>query len=416
MRLRTIMYLVLVGLTPFSGPISSAVAQGMRNQAAAATTGPQLYSSRNFQMVTDLDEEEAEALLERLETMLDLVSGYFGQRNTKPIDMYVADDISNWPESVLEQMDENGLASIRSGGGLTITQVISNGQQFDSKAVVYATSQRGTPQHEAVHAYCGHAFGRTGPVWYGEGMAEVGNYWLENDKSVNAEPYVIEYLQSSEIRPLADIVNNPLEQTGDSWENYAWRWALCHLLGFNENYTDRFKPLGLQLLQGNDIDFWEVYGTHAPEIEFEYRQFLTDLERGYRCDLCSWDWRTRFRALRGSAAATARIQAARGWQGSRLTVAEGTEYAFEAEGEWSLGTEKELVTAAGDETGAGRLVAVVQFQDSDGTYQISEPFELGESGTFVAPAAGNLYVRCQDAWGSIADNRGQVNVQLKLAE
>lgn len=406
------LFAVVAALVP-----AAAFAQGNRNQAATAPAadGPQLYSSRNFNVMTDLDAEAAEELLERLETMLDLVSGYFGRRNTKPIDMYVVDDISNWPQSVLDEMDESGLTSIRNGGGLTITQVISNGQQFDSKAVVYATSRRGTPQHEAVHAYCGHAFGRTGPVWYGEGMAEVGNYWNEDDKSVNAEPYVIEYLTSSDIRPLADIVNNPLEQTGDSWQNYAWRWALCHLLGYNENYTERFKPLGLQLLAGNDIDFWEVYGNHAAEIEFEYQQFLTDLETGYRCDLCSWDWRTRFRALRGSAAATARIQAARGWQGSRLTVTEGATYSYTTEGEWSLAGDKEMVTAAGDDTGAGRLVGVVQFQNEDGSYELSDPFDLGETGTFVAPTEGNLYLRCQEAWGAIADNRGQVEVQLKLA-
>ena len=287
--------LIIALLVMCLGSGNGAFAQGQRNQQPAA--GPQLYSSRNFQVMTDLDAEEAQELLDRLETMLRLVSGYFGRPNTKPIDMFVVEDISRWPQSALEQMDENGLASIRGGGGLTITQVVTNGQQFDSKSVVFATSARGTPQHEAVHAYCGHAFGRTGPVWYGEGMAEVGNYWRENDKSVTAEPYVIQYLQSSEIRPLTDIVNNPLERTGDSWQNYAWRWALCHLLGFNENYTDRFKPLGLQLLRGNDIDFWEVYGNHAAEIDFEYRQFLTDIDAGYRCDLCSWDWRTRFRPL-----------------------------------------------------------------------------------------------------------------------
>ena len=116
MQFRWVHVLALVLVLSF-GFASSAAAQGARNQPAA--NGPQLYSSRNFQVITDLNAEEAQELLDRLETMLELVSGYFGRPNTKPIDMYVAEDISNWPQSVLEQMDEGGLASIRNGFRIT---------------------------------------------------------------------------------------------------------------------------------------------------------------------------------------------------------------------------------------------------------------------------------------------------------
>jgi hypothetical protein len=378
--------------------------------------GPQVYTSRNFHVMTDLPRKDAAELLERLETMLALVADYYGRPNTRPIEMYVIDDFAKWPAEQLATMSPDGVSMVRAGGGLTISETLTvssliTGQHSTSKAVVYAGSDHGTPQHEAVHAYCSHAFGTTGPVWYAEGMAEVGNYWRKNDKSVNVEDVIIEYLKSQDPKPLNDIVNNPLETTGDSWQNYSWRWALCHLLGFNQNYTQRFKPLGLALLNKQDVDFWQVYGTQAEEIDFEYRQFLHDLEQGYRCDLCSWDWKTQFRGLQGNKAVQARIRADHGWQASRLKVFKDQTYAYTATGDWKLERHGDDVTADGNGDGAGRLMGVI-FSD----YTLSDPFELGSEGTWTAPEDGDLFLRCRDDWGAIADNAGIVTVRLTTAD
>jgi hypothetical protein len=372
---------------------------------------PATQQSKSFLLHTDLPPAEAQQLLQRLETMLGFVAGYWGRPHRGVITMYVARDIGDWPAEVLAKMDPAGVESIRRGGGLTVGTVMVRGNEFRSKAIVYAVADHGTPQHEAVHAYCNHAFGGTGPVWYAEGMAEVGNYWVEGDKGVSAPQSVINYLRRTPTKSLDAIVNNPLETTGDSWQNYAWRWALCHLLGHNENYSRRFKPLGLQLLNRAKTDFWQVYGSQAEEIEFEYRLFLETLVPGYRVDLCSWDWKTRFSAAVGNRSLACTIRADRGWQASRLLVSKGTEYEFAATGEWSLGKGAEKLTADGNDAGHSRLVGVI-FND----YSLSEPFELGAAGSFIAPADGRLYLRCQDDWGSIADNSGSVSVRLKLQD
>jgi len=402
--------LLLIAATLVPQSASGQGRASRRKQQDAGPPQPQLYKSRNFHVMTDLPAESAQELLGRLETMLKLVSAYFGRPNTRPIEMFVFDEFGHWNESQLGQLSPEGVAMVRGGGGLTITQGLRSGNEFVSRSVVYAGSDHGTPQHEAVHAYCGHAFGTCGPVWYAEGMAEVGNYWRENDKSVTADPRILEYLKSQEPRPLNDIVNNPLESTGDSWQNYAWRWALCHLLGFNENYTKRFKPLGLGLLAEQDVNFWQVYGSQSQEIEFEYRQFLKDVEPGYRCDLASWDWKTKFQTLRGDAQLQALIRADRGWQASRLKVAAGTEYSCAVTGDIKLSKE----SASGDDeaagTGDGALLGVVMHD-----YELEEPFELPKDGTFSSPVDGQLYLRCRDAWGSLGDNSGKWTVRLKLA-
>ena len=161
-------------------------------------------------------------------------------------------DLDNWPQGILP---DEGVQHILAGAGITISEIATiNGKPIAAKAMVYAVADRGTPQHEAVHAYCFQTFGTTGPLWYSEGMAEMGNYWRVNDSSVEIEQGVLEYLQKSEPKSLNEIVNE-VSVTGDSWQNYSWRWALCHLLANNPNYAPRFRPLGLAMLTGKSASF-----------------------------------------------------------------------------------------------------------------------------------------------------------------
>ena len=375
-----------------------------------SVAGVSNYWSPNFLLHTDLPDENAEELLDRLETMLDLISKYWQRPPVGVIEMFVVKDLQSWPQGAIpgELRD-----SIAAGAGLTVTNTVSNGGAFLAKSIVYAVADRGTPQHEAVHAYCGQAFGRTGPLWYSEGMAEMGQYWRDGDFSVNAHPRVIRYLRSSEPKSLNEIVNSR-EYTGDSWQNYAWRWALCHLLANNKNYATRFRPLGLALLTKQPgASFEQAYGDMAKEISFEYRQFLKNLETGYRADLCSWDWKTKFKLVRSGAVSQVKIKAGEGWQPSRLIVNEGDEYEYSVAGTWTLSPDGVPVDADGDARGRGKLIGVL-LSDENRDYTLGKPFELGKFGSVTAPGNGSLYLRCREDWGGLADNQGTVSVKLKL--
>lgn len=366
--------------------------------------GPQTYRSRNFIVHSDVSPEDAKELLERLETMLSLISAYWGQPNRKTIECFVVDDLKNWPQGAI---DSEAVDSILGQAGITLAKGITNGRQFNMNAKVYAVSDHGVPQHEAVHAYCAQTFGTTGPVWYSEGMAEMGMYWKKGDSSVNANPIVIDYLKKAEPKSLNEIVNGE-EFTGDSWQNYAWRWALCHLLANNANYQKRFRPLGLALLQKKNTSFEQVYGSMADEIIFEYLLFLENMEVGYRVDLCSWNWKVRPRVLRGVRPSTIDVEANSGWQQTRAQLTKGQEYEFTTDGTWSILENGESVDANGTETGAGKLVGIL-FQD----YELSEEFELGTYGKFTAPSDGQLCLRCKDTWGAISDNDGEIEFQIR---
>lgn len=403
-----IAFVAALGLSPVAGQTKKGAAAS-KSKKTAAVEGISDYSSRHFLVHTDLSAEEAQELLKRLETMLGLISKYWGRPAAGVIEMYVVKDLNRWPAGAISGP---GLASIEGQAGVTVGRTITQGNSFVSKATVYAIADRGTPQHEAVHAYCIHAFGRTGPIWYAEGMAEMGQYWQADDPSVNAHPIVIEYLRRSAPKSLNEIVNAE-EFSGDSWQNYAWRWALCHLLANNPNYAPRFRPLGLGLLTDQNVSFEQTYGNMAKEISFEYRQFLKDFDKGYRADLCGWNWKAKFKTIRTGAVISADIEARRGWQPTHVTLVKGEEYEFSASGAWTLSKDGKSVDADGGEQAAGKLVGAV-LTDRLGEYELGEQFELGAFGTFAAPSDGDLYLRCNERWPEIGDNKGKVAVKLKV--
>ena len=327
--------------------------------------------------------------------------------------MNVVHDRSNWPAG---SIPADAVGSIEQDAGITLslTQTLTTGfgdqHIVGAKSVVWARDHHGIPQHEAVHAYCHQTFGRIGPTWYAEGMAEIGKYWSETGSGVQIDDYVMAYLKESEPEDLS-LITALDQRTGDSWQNYAWRWALCYLLSANPNYASRFKPLGMALLSGNKTSFEDVYGSMSNEIEFEYQFFLKHMNQGYRCDVCAWDWKTKFLPLRTSTGVQVKVSANRGWQATRLQMKKGDKIRFSTSGEWSLEKKGPMLTANGDENGHGRLVAVL-FHD----YQLSEPVDLGEEGEYEATEAGDLFVRCQDDWCQTADNSGSVTVKFKAAK
>jgi hypothetical protein len=374
---------------------------------AKKTVAPRDVRSKNFLLHTDLNDDDAKELTERLEKMLGLISKYWARPNRQIIECYVVKDVRNWPPG---SMDPNGWAWIAARAGVTSTAKVFQGNTFRAKSIVYAYADHGTPQHEAVHAYCGQTFGRTGPVWYSEGMAEMGQYWKDKDRSVNCTQYVVNYLRKSKPKSLNEIVNGN-ERTGDNWKNYAWRWALCHLLANNGNYSQRFRPLGLSLLTNGRSTFKNTYGSMADEISFEYVFFLEHLEIGLRADLIAWDWKAKFRFPRNATPVTGFVNAKGGWQPSRCNVKKDTAYEYSANGVWRFQTEGDLLDADGVDAGKGKLIGVI----FDADYKLSEPFELGAYGSWTAPASGQLYLRCKQPWNEINDeDTGRLTFKIKL--
>ncbi len=364
---------------------------------------PRDVRSAHFLLHTDVSQRQARMLLDKLETMYGLLAKYFGRRPRQVIRCFVVRDLTQWPPTTFPPEAQ---AKIAARAGVTIHRRLGNQVQ----AIVYSCDKHSVVQHEAVHAFCALAFGSTGPTWYAEGIAELGNYWKPNQVAVDVPPVVITYLKTSRPKTLAEIVA-PGQITGDSWQAYAWRWALCYMLMNNPNYSPRFRALGIGLMSGHPgVSFQSVYGPVARQISFEYDFFVRHVDNGFRADLVAWDWKTRFRPLRSNTRRTVTVKAKAGWQATGVLVQAGEVYHYQAAGTWRIDA-LEPLDADGRPDGAGRLVGVLFHDD-----QLSEPFELGREGTWTAPAAGRLFVRCRDSWSALGDNSGQVLLTIRRGE
>ena len=362
---------------------------------------PRDLRSANFLLRTDISDRSAQMLLDKLETMIALVSQYYGRPPNGLIECYVVRDLNNWPPGTFPP---NAVAKIQEPAGVALSVSLGN----QTRSVVYSCDDHGVVQHEAIHAYCAQTFGGTGPTWYAEGMAELGQYWKKDQLAVDINPAVINYLKRNEPKRLLDIVAAD-QITGDSWQAYAWRWALCHLLANNPNYAGRLKALGIAMM--TDVPgatFESVYGPVAREVSFEYDFFLRTLDNGYRCDLCAWQWNRKFQFVPATRHATARVQARYGWQASGVKLQAGQSYDYVAQGTWKITADGEELDADGRDDGPGRLVGVLM-----NDFQLGEVIQLGVQGTFAAPQDGDLYLRCQNDWHRIADHEGSITVHLR---
>ncbi len=361
---------------------------------------PRDVRSAHFLLHTDISDRQARILRDKLETMYGLLAKYFGRRPRQVIRCFVVRDPAQWPPGTFPPEAQ---VKIARGEGVTIHRRLGDQVQ----AIVYSCDEHTVVQHEAVHAFCALTFGSTGPTWYAEGIAELGNYWKPNQVAVDVPPIVITYLKTSRPKTLAEIVA-PGQITGDSWQAYAWRWALCYLLMNNPNYSPRFRALGIGLMSGRrGVSFQSVYGPVARQISFEYDFFVRHVDNGFRADLVAWDWKTRFRSLRSGARRTVTVKAKAGWQATGVLVRAGEQYRYRAAGTWKIDP-LEPLNADGRPDGQGRLVGVL-WDD----YRLSEPFELGREGTWTAPANGRLFVRCRDSWAALGDNSGQVQLTIR---
>lgn len=319
-------------------------------------------------------------------------------------------------------------------------KMVGEGSQSRNRPTVFASSKRGVAEHELIHAYCIHTFGSTGPEWYKEGMAEMVVNRSNRESGLQCSIQQSERLRAGNETSLAKIfatgstgqriftslrrmlddpANRGQHVPADIWtdtdaanvsearDEYLHSWAFCYMMLHNPNYSKRFHSLGNVYIVEQRNAFDEFFAPVRDRIEFEHRLFLKQASVGYRVDLCSWDWGSRFQTLSVGESHKTRVAAGRGFQASGVTVTRGQLYDYQSEGQWSLSANGQPADADGDDDQAGQLIGVVL---NDRT--LSEPFPLGTGGSLRPATSGKLYLRCRDVWNEIADNTGQITVMI----
>lgn len=362
---------------------------------------PRLVRSPHFAFVSDISDREWAVIRDKLERMVELLERFFGRKSSGVIEGFIVRDLSGWPAGVLQE--PLGVEKIARREGVCFNTSIGDAR----RAELYSCADHGVIQHECVHGFCHLTFGSTGPTWLSEGVAELGNHWRDGDTSVQIDAPVMAYLQKASPKRRLIEIADPGRQPAGTWRDYAWRWALCHLLAYNPNYADRFRPLAVALMEGRPgVSFESVYGPVAREVSFEYDQFLATVGNGYRADLTAWPWKAKTKPLVAGGEARAKIRAAAGWQAAGVAVEAGATYAIAAEGTWRTAKAASPCDADGD-TGRGRLMGTL-FHD----FSLSPPIPLGAAAEFTAACAGQLFLRCEDDWTQLADNDGQLEVTI----
>ncbi len=366
---------------------------------------PRLVRSPHFAFVTDISDREWGVISFKLERMVGALEKFLGRKLTGLVEGFVAADLTRFPPGLID--DDYGTEKIRRGEGVCVNSRLGAQRQ----ARLYSCADHGVIQHECVHGICHLAFGSSGPTWLAEGLAELGNYWKDGDQTIDLPAPVVGYLQNATPKRKLLEIAVPGRTEAGTWEDYAWRWALCHLLANNPNYSNRFVPLAIALMEERDgASFESVYGPVAREVSFEYDQFLATLGNGYRSDLTAWPWQAKFQRLADGAEAKVKVKAKAGWQPARVLVGSGDRFEVVADGTWMIAAAGQPLDADGEADGRGRLVAAV-FAD----YSLTPEIPLGAKATLEPPAAGQLFLRCTDAWTELGDNDGEISVIIRRA-
>ena len=294
--------------------------------------------------------------------------------------------------------------------------------------------------HEATHAFMRHLPGEAIdlPLWYLEGMAEMlATHRLAKDGTVefNVMPVdrsrfvgleriaiVQRDVKANGVRPLSAItVFNAEDFT--KVESYAWCWALCRFLDSHPRYRDRFRRIARELIT---VPFRQnmatLFAVDMDQLQAEWLLFAANVEHGFDFERAQVEFRDG-RPIVGRAEAT--VQSDRGWQSSEILVEACKRYLVKATGQFTLADEpRPWVSEANGISiryARGRPIGQLQATVLSMTENDARPpgssmlreVALGNEAVFEAVDSGTLYLRINDDWGELADNRGALSVTVE---
>ena len=293
--------------------------------------------------------------------------------------------------------------------------------------------------HEATHTFMRHLPGEAInlPMWYLEGMAEIlATHRLAEDGTVkfNVMPVdrsrflgferiaiVQRDVKANGVRPLSAITQfgaNDFTKV----ESYAWCWALCRFLDSHPKYRDRFRRIARELIS---VPFGQnmatVYAPDMKQLQTEWLLFAANVEHGFDFERAQVEFRAGH-PMADKAEAT--VQSDRGWQSSEILVEAGQRYLMTATGQFTLADlPKPWVSEANGVSiryargrPLGQLQASVLAESNGDTEPGSSMLRevaLGNKAVFEAVNSGTLYLRINDDWGELADNRGSLSVTVE---
>ncbi|MEX2027509.1 MAG: hypothetical protein WEH44_09410, partial [Pirellulaceae bacterium] len=295
--------------------------------------------------------------------------------------------------------------------------------------------------HEGTHAFMNRWLGGAGPPWYMEGMAELlGLHSWQNGQltlayapqSKDEVPYwgrvksIRDDFEAGKGLTLEEVFQYD-SRAHLRVEAYGWSWAAVMFLDGHPLSQVAFRELKGQTAD-RSLRFSEEFTKRVehdwPAIREDWQLCVANLEYGYDAARSAVMRKADVVPLPASGAKVT-IRADRGWQSTGLKVEAGKRYQLSASGRYQIAAEPKVwwcepggVTIRyyrGQPLGM-LLAAVGDVEQPPGAMTpLAVPQPIGLGAVIEPLAAGTLYLQVNDSPAELADNEGDLTVQIEAA-
>lgn len=296
--------------------------------------------------------------------------------------------------------------------------------------------------HEATHCFMTilEHESNVPEVWYLEGMAELfathqfdesGKAHfrvMPKDKTKFRGLGRIRIVQDAVAEDRAFTLSRVLSMRSTEFlknEPYAWSWAICQFFDKHPRYRERFEQLGrFTSRRAFQQAFQERFGAELPTIDTEWRLFVLSLDDGHDIARAAIEFKPGQTLNASLPTIDSAVAADRGWQTSGVMVEKGRTYSITASGRITLADKPKpwvcepqgITFRYFDGQPLGRVIACIHANDASGLGSMLKTIPIGRFAKFTAPTTGTLYLRANDAWNDLANNRGKFTVTVSAAQ
>jgi hypothetical protein len=400
--------------------------------------GIQVFESKRLKLYTDVEADAGQPLPGLIDQAYEAWEAYFGPLppNRAGTDF----QITGYLIRDMARFRELGLIPEE----FTFEHGCNLRNEFWMRDQEYDYYRRHLLIHEATHSFMTFMPGVAAPVWYMEGMAE---YFGAHRLNLPAGPptfgvmptspagfagfgritIIREDFAANRAQPIPSILAvTPAEfRTPD---RYAWAWALCAFLDGTPRYHERFQTLGRHT-QGTQFPgmFADAFDRDQRDLATEWTLYVVNLQYGYDIARAAIDFHPGVFLTDEQPEVARQVASDRGWQSSRVQLEQGDTYEIAATGRFTLADHPKpwesephgIAFRYFDGCPLGTLLGCLRSEEGPAG-GVDDPMlsviALGRGRTFQAPVTGTLYLRLNDAWNSLHDNRGHVDVTIRRVE
>jgi len=292
--------------------------------------------------------------------------------------------------------------------------------------------------HEGTHAVMNTLLGGSGPPWYGEGVSELlaTHRWQEGRLTLRTLAQHrdeapgwgrIKIIRDDFTADRGKVLDEVMRYGPDAHlqvEPYGWCWAACFFLDAHPKTQAAFRALRSDV-RDTSHDFsrrflYELRGDWADVAE-DWQVFLANADYGY--DLARNLVERKSGEPLPDNGAKVTIKVDRGWQSTGWQLEANRAYEFVARGRYRIVAEPEECQA---EPGGitlryhkglplGMLLGAIRpdLIPANKLTPLATPDEIGLGRRAVMEHTGTLYLRVNDAPGELADNQGELVVEIR---